>query len=115
MKLLAIFATGITLISSISAAPASLPSDLQVRGKECPSVKDIEDWIKADRQQVGARTVFYTKPAETREAQIYAGTIGAEFWGSVFDDKKQLYTWFEECGVGDEQNKLFPRMSEALD
>ncbi|KAA8565480.1 hypothetical protein MFRU_006g00630 [Monilinia fructicola] len=112
MKFFTAFTAVITLISSVAAAP-TISSDLETRANECPSVETIENWVRT-HTRVGAKTVFYTGTTATNQnAKDYAATIGGEYWGSVYPTD-QFLDWIEECGVGVEQNKLVPRMAQAL-
>ncbi|KAI9640593.1 hypothetical protein NHQ30_010892 [Ciborinia camelliae] len=111
MKFFTAFTAGITLIATVAAAPA-ISFDLEARGKQCPDVQTIENWIKHN-SKVGAKTVFYTGTATNQNAKDYAAHIGGEYWGSVFPNT-QFLDWIDECGVGPEQDKLVPRMAQAL-
>ncbi|KAF7858935.1 hypothetical protein EAF04_008976 [Stromatinia cepivora] len=111
MKFFAAFLAGVTLISSITAAPTT-SFGLEVRAKQCPSVDTIEKWVK-ENTKVGAKTVFYTGTATNQNAKDYAAKIGGEFWGSVYPTN-QFLDWIDECGEGPEQDKLVPRMAQAL-
>ncbi|KAB8293765.1 hypothetical protein EYC80_009250 [Monilinia laxa] len=112
MKFFTTFTAIITLISSVAAAP-TISSGLEARAKEFPSVETIENWVKTNTR-VGGKTVFYTGTTATNQnAKDYAATIGGEYWGSVYPTN-QFLDWIEECGEGVEQNKLVPRMAQAL-
>ncbi|KAF9874448.1 hypothetical protein CkaCkLH20_08011 [Colletotrichum karsti] len=108
MRFSSIIATAICLVSPILAAPAG-----ELHRRDCPSVDSIRDWIK-DNAKVGTNTVFYTAGAKQAQAEAFAATLdgGGQYWNKVFGD--QYLDWLDECGPGAEQDKLFPRMGEAL-
>ncbi|KAJ8062757.1 hypothetical protein OCU04_008016 [Sclerotinia nivalis] len=80
--------------------------------KQCPSVDTIEKWVKKNTK-VGAKTVFHNEMVIVQNAKNYAAEVGGEFWGSVYS-QSQFRHWIKECGEGDEQDKLLPRMHQAL-
>ncbi|KAI0406622.1 hypothetical protein F4802DRAFT_556802 [Xylaria palmicola] len=120
MKFFTAVAAVLSLSTPLLAASipdvAGLKSALGVRGVtleargECPSVQDIRDWLKG---KVGDKTVFYTQPASNQDAKNYAQQVGGNYWGSVYNQGIML-DWLQICGPGPEQDKLTPRMAEAL-
>ncbi|QSZ36172.1 hypothetical protein DSL72_007297 [Monilinia vaccinii-corymbosi] len=91
MKFFAIFAAAIAL-ASVTAAPT----------------------ISSGLEEFGAKTVFYTGTTTTNQnAKDYAAAIDGKYCGFVYPTK-QMLNWLEECGVSVEQNKLIPRMAQAL-
>jgi hypothetical protein len=126
MKLSALFAAGIALFSYTTAAPAGPSSDLitpvpspkghpailTARTGVCPSLSTIETYAKT---RVSTNTVFYTGSASAQQASNFAATLEPK--GVTYSDAfphEQFLAWIDECGVGPEQDKLVPRMSEAL-
>ncbi|KAH9866807.1 hypothetical protein J1614_008500 [Plenodomus biglobosus] len=109
MRLSNIISAAILLISPsiISAAPTGHT----LYRRDCPSVEAIQNWIQ-DNANVGENTVFYTAGAKQEQAKAFSDTIDGQYWNKVFGD--QYLDWLEECGPGSEQDKLFPRMGEAL-
>ncbi|KAL7622190.1 hypothetical protein AAE478_007693 [Parahypoxylon ruwenzoriense] len=122
MKFFTTFATGLTFIASVTAAPTLSPEDVELVPKSdvnelqaragCPSVEDIQAWLRQNTQ-IGEKTVFYTGTAGNRDAQNYANAIGGHFWGNIYSTGQQL-DWLGECGPGPEQDKLIPRMAAAM-
>lgn len=116
MKVSGLFSATILLVlpSIASAAPATVT----LYRRDCPTVETIEDWIKDNRPSVGENTIFYTAGAKQVQAENFAATLDeANYWGKVWQRSGQLPIWDEwldECGAGPEQDKLFPRMGEAL-
>lgn len=105
MKFFTLLSTALLALPSIITA-APTPDDT------CPSVQTIQDWIKSNAA-VGANTVFYTAGAKQAQAATFAATLdGGQYWGKVFGVK--YLDWLDECGSGAAQDKLFPRMGEAL-
>ncbi|KAJ6781259.1 hypothetical protein PWT90_10244 [Aphanocladium album] len=111
MKFLSIFSAALVALPSIiTAAPAPALNTLHRR--DCPSVETIQNWIK-ENAQVGENTVFYTAGAKQDQAIAFANTLdNGQYWNKVFGVK--YLDWLSECGAGAEQDKLFPRMGEAL-
>lgn len=109
MKLPSLFALFVCTVSLPAAFTAPTSPDLHRRA--CPSVEDIEIWINANTD-VGAKTIFYTAGAKSENARAFQAENGGHYWGEIFGDK--WLEWIGECGEGDEKNKLFPRMGEAL-
>lgn len=109
MKFSNIISTAIFLVSPsiILAAPAGH----KLHRRDCPSVETIQQWIQ-DNASVGENTIFYTAGAKQEQAKAFADTVAGQYWGKVFGD--QYLDWLGECGAGAEQDKLFPRMGEAL-
>jgi len=88
--------------------------------RACPTVTDLVPHLQA--RGLGGNTVFYTKPMTNQQAQAFAATLhppGQGFFSLVsFDDRM---AWIDQCnepGPGQnkegEQNKLTPRISQAL-
>ncbi|ENH71312.1 hypothetical protein FOC1_g10006169 [Fusarium oxysporum f. sp. cubense race 1] len=95
--------------ATVLTAPANT-----LHRRDCPSVDTIRQWIR-DNASVGENTIFYTAGAKQEQAKAFAEqkVTDGNYWGKVFDNNKYL-DWIEECGEGPEQDKLFPRMGEAL-
>nr|RBQ84080.1 hypothetical protein FVER53263_13267 [Fusarium verticillioides] len=111
MRLSNIISIGLAFITpaTVLAAPANT-----LHRRDCPSVDTIRQWIR-DNANVGENTIFYTAGAKQEQAKAFAEqkVTDGNYWGKVFDNNKYL-DWIEECGEGPEQDKLFPRMGEAL-
>ncbi|KAF5661365.1 hypothetical protein FCIRC_11844 [Fusarium circinatum] len=111
MRLSNIISLTLALISpaTVLAAPTST-----LHRRDCPSVDTLRQWIR-DNAKVGENTVFYTAKATQDQAKAFAEqkVTDGTYWGKVFADNKYL-DWIVECGEGPEQDKLFPRMGEAL-
>jgi len=118
MKFFTAFAAGLALISSALAAPSSSSSStsshghIEARAGECPSVETIQEWLRGNTG-IGERSVFYTGSASNEQAKNYAAKVGGQYWGSLFPQDK-FFDWIDECGTGPEQDKLVPRMAEAM-
>ncbi|KAF9775380.1 hypothetical protein IL306_006512 [Fusarium sp. DS 682] len=107
--------SNIISISLAFLAPSTVlgaPSNT-IHRRDCPSVDTIREWIQ-DNASVGDNTVFYTAGAKQEQAKAFAEqkVDNGNYWGKVFGLK--YLDWIEECGEGPEQDKLFPRMGEAL-
>ena len=109
MRFSSIISTAIFLVSPsiILAAPAGH----KLQRRDCPSVETIQTWIQ-DNASVGENSVFYTAGAKQEQAKAFSDTINGQYWNKVFGNK--WLDWLDECGAGAEQDKLFPRMGEAL-
>ncbi|KAF5615413.1 hypothetical protein F52700_13383 [Fusarium sp. NRRL 52700] len=111
MRLCNIISLTLALIipTTVLAAPTNT-----LRRRDCPSVDTIREWIR-NNAKVGENTIFYTAEATQNHAKAFAEqkVTDGNYWGKVFADNKHL-DWLDECGAGPEQDKLFPRMGEAL-
>ncbi|KAF4499314.1 hypothetical protein FAGAP_4519 [Fusarium agapanthi] len=111
MRLSNIFCLTLALITpaTVLAAPANT-----LHRRDCPSVDFIRQWIR-DNAKVGEDTIFYTAEATQDQAKAFSEqkVTDGNYWGKVFANNKYL-DWIVECGEGAEQDKLFPRMGEAL-
>ncbi|KAF4454075.1 hypothetical protein F53441_3360 [Fusarium austroafricanum] len=102
------FALVLVTPTNVFGAPANT-----IHRRDCPNVRTIRDWI-VDNASVGENTIFYTAGAKQEQAKAFADqkVNNGNYWGKVFGDK--WLDWLSECGPGSEQDKLFPRMGEAL-
>ena len=126
-RLLSFLAVSFVLVAFAGGAPATAApvSDLQtaerkIFARACPAVNDLVPQLKA--KGLAGNTIFYTKPVPARQASGFAGSlhpIGQGFFSLV--SSNQQLDWIDQCnvvGAGQnapaEQNKLVPRISQAL-
>jgi hypothetical protein len=109
MKFSSLFASLLCLVPLTAGLAA--PTRPQLHRRACSSIQDIQIWINANTD-VGAKTIFYTASAKSENAKAFQAENGGHYWGEIFGNK--WLEWIEECGEGDAQNELFPRMGQAL-
>ncbi|KAJ4470238.1 hypothetical protein J3R30DRAFT_3241035, partial [Lentinula aciculospora] len=81
---------------------------------QCPETETIVEYLK-ENTNIGPNTVFYTSPISAAQAGAIAKqlTPPGNFYSNLITSEMQLQ-WLEECGPGPEQDKLVPRISEAI-
>ncbi|KAJ3547939.1 hypothetical protein NMY22_g1466 [Coprinellus aureogranulatus] len=110
-----ILATSSTFVHAAPISPPARDASLFPRGL-CPSLSEIRIDIKARTQNGAKNTVFYTSPADDKEALAFAKSLKpvGNTWLNVVDD--QLFNKYKTRTGTDEAEawKIVDRISTVL-
>jgi len=113
----------LTIVVSLLFGIQSLAAPI-VERSQCPSPQEMARWLE-ENTCIGDNTIFYTTPANERDAEQFSNQVGGTYYGVLIDQRMKkvngatedgiFWKWVDACGgTPEEENKVAHHVSQAL-